>query len=623
MLSRFVTPFFDAGSGIKPSVGAKLLFTATGTSTPKDTFNCPDGTTANSNPVIADANGLFPDIFFSGTFKVILKDRNDVQIWEADPVSSVLDESTIDRLNPDTLAIWQNDISARAGDVVTTKERLSGKAGGATGDVISGTGTANGRDKVANNANTLTWELRDSDTECQPLKYGADPDTDQTALINILLVENRDKRNVLLDAPYIISSTVGNSALIVHEAEGLVAPRFDYWRSSANDAVLRYKGTGDAVELLHSDTVSSVEGAVLENVVIRDEDGTGVTGLKGGRFVACRLKGAVSGFDNAILCDEWFFYTRMDFQCREYRLIGAAYAGNMNAGGLLKLQLSSAQATVTDGLNIGSSVIFPSTQTTSNGPIIDASVENSNGKHITINLMQGGKLDLYTELGNDSTNIVTLTNLQGTDIGLFVSAKEFPDRAVVIDTGCRDCNVRGFINGGNLFGLKVGATCVGINLAGLITPNVEVTGDFATGRLVGGTVATGDQFIREAWGRAGVRPSLGTYSRGSRLKYHNVSVVSNRINEGAMVTTSGTEGTLTDTVSGTISTDAVTVTDRTKYHVGDIINIATVAGDYTVLALDSPTLIRVKPDLASTFSGQAATFKAPAYTENWTSNITF
>ena len=87
-LSRFTAPFFDAGSGIIPADGAKLFFYATGTTTFSNTYNCPDGTTANANPVIADSEGVFPDIFFSGTFKVVLKDKNNVQIWEADPVSS-------------------------------------------------------------------------------------------------------------------------------------------------------------------------------------------------------------------------------------------------------------------------------------------------------------------------------------------------------------------------------------------------------------------------------------------------------------------------------------------------------------------------------------------------------
>ena len=88
MGSRFISPFVDVGSGIKPSSGAKLYFYETGTSTPKNTYSDQGDTTANANPVIADANGVFSDIFISGQFKVILKDKNGTQIWEADPVSS-------------------------------------------------------------------------------------------------------------------------------------------------------------------------------------------------------------------------------------------------------------------------------------------------------------------------------------------------------------------------------------------------------------------------------------------------------------------------------------------------------------------------------------------------------
>ena len=47
-----------------------------------------------------------------------------------------------------------------AGDVVTTKERSTGKVGGATGDVIVGTGTANGLNIVAHNTLSLSFELR-------------------------------------------------------------------------------------------------------------------------------------------------------------------------------------------------------------------------------------------------------------------------------------------------------------------------------------------------------------------------------------------------------------------------------------------------------------------------------
>ena len=89
MSSRFILPFADVGSGIKPSSGAQLFFFATGTATPKDTFSDLAATIPNANPVIANAVGVFPDIFITGTYKVVLKDKNNVQKWEADPVDEL------------------------------------------------------------------------------------------------------------------------------------------------------------------------------------------------------------------------------------------------------------------------------------------------------------------------------------------------------------------------------------------------------------------------------------------------------------------------------------------------------------------------------------------------------
>jgi parallel beta-helix repeat protein len=88
MSSRFVMPFANVGDGITPADGAKLQFYASGTSTPKDTYSDEDLTTANANPVIADADGLFGDIWMDegDRYKVRLYDKNNVQQWESDPV---------------------------------------------------------------------------------------------------------------------------------------------------------------------------------------------------------------------------------------------------------------------------------------------------------------------------------------------------------------------------------------------------------------------------------------------------------------------------------------------------------------------------------------------------------
>ena len=77
-----------------PIAGARLFFYATGTSTPQDTYADVNLTTPNTNPVVADANGRFPNIWLSpaAAYHVQLWDAatadnpEGVQIWDADPV---------------------------------------------------------------------------------------------------------------------------------------------------------------------------------------------------------------------------------------------------------------------------------------------------------------------------------------------------------------------------------------------------------------------------------------------------------------------------------------------------------------------------------------------------------
>ena len=89
MSSRFILPFADVGKGLDAPSGAQLFFFATGTSTPKDTFSDQLSTpNKNSNPVDANAKGVFPNIFIEGVYKVTLKDKNGSQEWVADPVVS-------------------------------------------------------------------------------------------------------------------------------------------------------------------------------------------------------------------------------------------------------------------------------------------------------------------------------------------------------------------------------------------------------------------------------------------------------------------------------------------------------------------------------------------------------
>lgn len=88
--SRFPVPFLHPvnGSGT-PYPGALLYFYTAGTTTPLNTYSDKDLTTPNAHPVVADANGLFGQIFLgSGTYDVVLKTSAGATVWTAEDVAA-------------------------------------------------------------------------------------------------------------------------------------------------------------------------------------------------------------------------------------------------------------------------------------------------------------------------------------------------------------------------------------------------------------------------------------------------------------------------------------------------------------------------------------------------------
>ncbi len=72
-------------SGV-PLVGGKLWSYATGTNTPLATYSDDALTVPNTNPIIADEAGYLGDIFLlPASYKFVLLDADDAQIWTADP----------------------------------------------------------------------------------------------------------------------------------------------------------------------------------------------------------------------------------------------------------------------------------------------------------------------------------------------------------------------------------------------------------------------------------------------------------------------------------------------------------------------------------------------------------
>ena len=78
------TQYFDASGD--PLSGGKIYFFESGTTTPKTTYADINNSIPNTHPVILDAAGRQPNIFFDGVAKATLTNSSDVAIVTRDPV---------------------------------------------------------------------------------------------------------------------------------------------------------------------------------------------------------------------------------------------------------------------------------------------------------------------------------------------------------------------------------------------------------------------------------------------------------------------------------------------------------------------------------------------------------
>ena len=94
-----------------PYVAAKAYFYVTGTTTPLATYSDAGLTAVNANPVVADANGRFGDIYLqSARYKVVLATSADVAIDTLDPVDGTLQlvQSATAPANPYPFMVYHN-----------------------------------------------------------------------------------------------------------------------------------------------------------------------------------------------------------------------------------------------------------------------------------------------------------------------------------------------------------------------------------------------------------------------------------------------------------------------------------------------------------------------------------
>lgn len=106
-MSRFRTIgiqyFDDAGD---PLIGGKLNFYEPGQQSEesrKNTYADVNQTIPNANPVLLTAAGRQPNIFFSGSARSVLTDRDDVQIEVRDPVGGDATDGSFSNWNSDAV----------------------------------------------------------------------------------------------------------------------------------------------------------------------------------------------------------------------------------------------------------------------------------------------------------------------------------------------------------------------------------------------------------------------------------------------------------------------------------------------------------------------------------------
>jgi hypothetical protein len=91
-MATVINPFVAVDGNGNVRANAKLYFYQTGTTTLQNTYADAALSAVNTNPVVADSNGLFPAIYLDDpptvvAYKGVLKTSADVTVWTADPIA--------------------------------------------------------------------------------------------------------------------------------------------------------------------------------------------------------------------------------------------------------------------------------------------------------------------------------------------------------------------------------------------------------------------------------------------------------------------------------------------------------------------------------------------------------
>jgi len=107
--------------------GFKYYFYTTGTTTPITTYSDSALSVANTNPVVADANGRFGEIWISNlaTTKVVLTDADDVEIETVDPIGSTASTTSLNDLDVRPTSYWGLTTGSSTAYVLTANPSIS------------------------------------------------------------------------------------------------------------------------------------------------------------------------------------------------------------------------------------------------------------------------------------------------------------------------------------------------------------------------------------------------------------------------------------------------------------------------------------------------------------------
>jgi hypothetical protein len=110
-MARFSNPtpqYLDSNGN--PLSGGKLYSYDVGTLNAATTYSDEDLSTPNANPVVLDSAGRAGNVFFSGQLRFILKDSDDVQIWDRDYVG--------EGATSGQFSAWDSGTTYSSGDLV-------------------------------------------------------------------------------------------------------------------------------------------------------------------------------------------------------------------------------------------------------------------------------------------------------------------------------------------------------------------------------------------------------------------------------------------------------------------------------------------------------------------------